>query len=118
MILITEDDRETLVRNGEAAAHGDGFDPIPVVKIFVPDGPATWLLSELDPSDPDVAFGLADLGQGAPELGKILISEISKIRGSAGLPPERDRFFRADAPLSVYASAAMAAGAIINLQAV
>jgi hypothetical protein len=118
LTLITDEDRKALLQNGRAAAQSDSFDPIPVVKIFAPDGRSTWLLSELDPSDPDLAFGLADLGQGAPELGNFMLSEIAEVSGTAGLPPERDRFFRATAPLSVYAAAARAAGAIINPRAV
>ena len=114
MNLITDEERETLLKNGREAAKGGNLDPMPVVKIFIPDGNATWLLTELDPADPDVAFGLADLGSGAPELGGIVLSEVEQMRGAVGLPPERDRFFRATAPLSVYASAAFAAGSIIN----
>jgi hypothetical protein len=38
-------------------------DPFPVVKLFAPWCGATWLLTELDPGDPDIAFGLCDLGQ-------------------------------------------------------
>lgn len=118
MNLITDEERETLLKNGRAAAQGDDLDPMPVVKIFIPDGNATWLLTELNPSDPDVAFGLADLGKGAPELGGFVLSEIEQMRGCVGLPPERDRFFRATATLSVYANAAFAAGAIVNPQTV
>jgi hypothetical protein len=29
-----------------------------VVKLFTPDAACTWLLTELDPDDPDIAFGL------------------------------------------------------------
>jgi len=33
-------------------------DPLPVVRLFTPDGNATWLLASLDPECPDVAEGL------------------------------------------------------------
>ncbi|MBO9443919.1 DUF2958 domain-containing protein [Phaeobacter italicus] len=36
----------------------DTIDHHPVVKLFTPDGGATWLLSETDPEDADIAFGL------------------------------------------------------------
>jgi len=114
LTLITDEDRNKLLANGREAAAGADIDPFPVVKIFVPDGKATWLLSELNPADPDVAYGLADLGKGMPELGYVVLGEIAQLRGCVGLPAERDRFFRATAPLSVYASAAFAAGTIIN----
>ena len=50
--------------------------PLPVVKLFTPDASATWLLTELDPADPDLAFGLCDLGLGCPELGYVRLSEL------------------------------------------
>jgi len=37
-------------------------------------GAATWLLTELDSEDPDIAFGLCDLGMQCPELGSVRIS--------------------------------------------
>lgn len=39
----------------------EGIDFEPVVKIFTPDGNATWLLTELNPNDEYLAFGLCDL---------------------------------------------------------
>ena len=80
------------------------------MKLFTPDANATWLLTELDPTDPDCAFGLCDLGLGAPELGYVLLSELAALRGPLGLSVERDRYFVADRPLSAYAFAALAAG--------
>ena len=85
---------------------------IPVVKLFTPDAGCTWLLSELDPEDPDIAFGLCDLGMGCPELGTVRISELESVRGKLGLPVERDRHFTAMHTLSVYARAAWNAAAI------
>jgi hypothetical protein len=32
---------------------------MPVVKLFMPEGAVTWLLSELYPACPDRAFGLS-----------------------------------------------------------
>ena len=82
------------------------------MKLFTPDAGCTWLLTELDPEDPDIAFGLCDLGMGCPELGCVRISELESVRGRLGLPVERDLHFRAQAPLSVYARAAWNADAI------
>ena len=66
MKLLTEAQRRELTANGERSTAGEEIDPRPVVKLFTPDASATWLLSELDPSDPDRAFGLCDLGLGYP----------------------------------------------------
>ncbi|MDV4146626.1 DUF2958 domain-containing protein [Shimia sp. FJ5] len=86
----------------------------PVVKLFTPDGGATWLLSETDPEDPDIAFGLCDLGLGYPELGSVRLSVLKAHRGRLGLPIERDLHFNADAPLGTYADRAREAGGIVT----
>lgn len=114
MNLITEDQRQALLANGRTAAGGADVDPFPVVKLFTPDGNATWLLTELDPSNEDIAFGLCDLGIGSPELGSVSLQEIAEIRGAVGLSPERDRFFKAAAPISAYAELASRHGAIVT----
>ena len=112
MKLITKEQRAKLLDNGAATARGDQRDRRPVVKLFTPDASATWLLTELDPADPDVAFGLCDLGLGSPELGYVRLSNLTALRGPLGLSVERDRYFGADRPLSVYVGEAHAAGAI------
>ncbi|WP_334162684.1 DUF2958 domain-containing protein [Phenylobacterium sp.] len=112
MQLITDLQRAEMLENGRRQAAGELTDPRPVVKLFTPDGAATWLLSELDPDDPDVAFGLCDLGLGCPELGSVRLSELMAVRGALGLPVERDLYFRADRSLRAYAEAACASGGI------
>jgi hypothetical protein len=99
MQLIPDHLRTQLLANGARSAAGEQIDPYPVVKLFTPDAGATWLLTELDPQDPDLAFGLCDLGLGCPELGYVRLSEIETVRGKLGLPVERDLFFEADKPL-------------------
>jgi len=91
----------------------DTIDHAPVVKLFTPDGGATWLLSEIEPDDPDIAFGLCDLGLGFPELGSVRISVLLAHRGRLGLPIERDLHFKADASISTYAHRAQVAGGTI-----
>ena len=117
MKLLTETIRRRLLRNGELrqqlAEEGRAEpDFIPVVKLFTPDAACTWLLTELDPEDPDIAFGLCDLGMGFPELGSVRMSELAAVRGRIGLPVERDLHFAPRHPLSVYTRAASAAEAI------
>lgn len=84
----------------------------PVVKLFTPDANATWLLTEIDPQDDDIAFGLCDLGTGFPELGSVRLSELAAVRGRLGLPIECDRSFKAARPISHYASEARRLGRI------
>jgi len=111
MKLLTTKIEEQLLRNGHirAALAEEGkaeADFIPVVKLFTPDANCTWLLTELDPEEPDIAFGLCDLGMGYPELGSVRISELATVRGRLGLPVERDLHFTPSHTLSVYAQAA------------
>jgi hypothetical protein len=112
MQLIPDDIRAELLLNGVITARGIAHDPFPVVKLFTPDANAIWLLTELHPEYPDVAFGLCDLGRGCPELGYVSISELDSVRGTLGLPVERDLQFRADKPLSYYTMIATARGYI------
>jgi hypothetical protein len=116
MHLFTQDLRDLLLANGrqQQPLRGtrDEIDFVPVVKLFTPDAAATWLLTEIDPEDPDIAFGLCDLGLGYPELGSVSLSELAALRGRLGLPVERDLHFRADRTLSAYAASAQLHGAI------
>jgi hypothetical protein len=112
MELITKDQRKQLLANGEATRKNPDADPFPVVKLFTPDAQATWLLTELMPDEPDIAFGLCDLGLGSPELGYVSLIEIMSVRGQLGLPIERDLSFEADKPLSAYADQARSLGRI------
>ena len=115
--LVTKAERKQLAKNGiaqrQARDRGEYIDFMPVVKLFTPDAGATWLLSEVYPDDPDVAFGLCDLGLGFPELGDVSIAEIEAFRGPMGLPVERDQHFTAKHPLSAYAREARQAGRVI-----
>ena len=117
MKLLTKSIAEQLLRNGKiryALDEQGEADPdfLPVVKLFTPDAACTWLLTELDPEDPDIAFGLCDLGMQCPELGRVRISELESVRGRLGLPVERNRYFSPQHTLSVYARAAWNAAAI------
>jgi hypothetical protein len=117
MELLTQEQRERMRANGLAnAAHiardGNTEDFVPVVKLFCPWGEAIWLLTELDPEDPDIAFGLCDLGMGFPELGSVRLSEIAAVRGPGGLGIERDLDFTPSKTLSAYAEEARRAGCI------
>jgi len=115
MKLLTAVEIDRLTKNGEASRDSvEGIDHAPVAKLFTPDAGCTWLLSEIDPDNADIAFGLCDLGFDCPELGSVSLSEIASVRGKLGLPVERDLSFVAEYPLSVYAEAAREAGGFIE----
>lgn len=113
--LLTKDQAAQLLKNGVESKDSDGgLDHPPVVKLFTPDAQCTWLLSELDPGEPTHAFGLCDLGQGYPELGYVSLSELETVRGPMGLHIERDSWFEATHPISIYAEAARRAERIVE----
>lgn len=111
MTLLTEEQRIKLRNNGRfnATRSAEGhteIDFMPIVKLYTPWGGAMWLLSELDPEDQDIAFGLCDLGDGFPELGCVRLSELESMQGPKGLRIERDDRFRARKSLGGYADEA------------
>ena len=110
MELVTPEIREKLLANGAQR----GTDHKPVVKLFNPCGAGTWLVTELDPEEPSIAFGLADLGFGCPEAGSFSLDELEAFKGPFGLGIERDLYFEGKFSLSVYAEAARAAGRIVE----
>ncbi|MFC3069417.1 DUF2958 domain-containing protein [Phenylobacterium soli] len=112
MPLLTQLQIQVLLANGRRRTRGHDLDLVPVVKLFTPDASATWLLTELDTEDPDIAFGLCDLGLGAPELGTVRLSELAAVRGPLGQPVERDRYFKATEPLTAYVRRARRRGRI------
>jgi hypothetical protein len=118
MKLLTKEIRDKLIANGREQAPVKGTDAEkdfwPVVKLFYPAGPQTWLLTEIDPEDDDVAWGLCDLGMGCPEFGTVRISELEEFEGALSLRIERDKFFEAKAPISRYIDAASEAGVIVE----
>ena len=107
--FVNEAQWRQLLANGERANRDDAVDPVPVVLLRTPDG-ATWLLSEVEPEEPDRAFGLCDLGLGYPELGYVSLGELAAVLGAA---IEADIRFIAQHPLSAYADAARLAGQIV-----
>ena len=120
MKILTKEVRAQLLANGRAQRvairsmpEPKPLDPFPVVKLFTPDAAATWLLSELDPEDEDLAFGLCDLGLGELELGYVRIGELEALRGPLRLPVERDLHFSATRPMSAYYEEARKAGRIV-----
>src|SRR5688572_5646916 len=80
-----------------------GLDALAQVKFFTPDGGWTWYASEGSPVDedgyydtdkPKVDFIFFGLVSGIEiELGYFSLAELESVRGSLGLPIERDLHF-------------------------
>ena len=113
-LLITNEQRIKMIQNGMESQKGYSGNHWPVVKLFTPDAGCTWLLSELDPGEPDIAFGLCDLGLGLLQLGYMSISEIASIRGRLGFPVERNPYFMARKSLLDYFKDAQRIGRITD----
>ena len=69
----------------------DVKDPICHIKLFTPDSNWTWYITEFSKEDNDTCFGYV-VGLES-ELGYFSLSEIESVRGSLGLPVERDLHF-------------------------
>jgi hypothetical protein len=106
--LFTASHWRQLLRNHDR----DSTNLRPVVKLFTPDAQATWLLFSVSPAEPDLAFGLCDLGMGFPELGYVSLQELAQLRGALGLPVERDHHCSLKEKLGAYADRAAILGRI------
>ena len=101
--LFTDEQFTKLIANG--SDNNVDKDYPPVVKLFMTNTLCMWLISELDPEYPDIAFGLCDLGMGFPEMGSVSIQELVDAE-DVWRSVKRDTFFEGNYPLSVYAYAA------------
>ena len=117
MKLLTKEQQKKLLANGQKTARsveGAGADEHkPVVKVFNPCGAATWLITEMDPDNEDILYGLCDLGMGFPELGYVSLSELKSVKTEPfGLSLERDLYFRPEHTIAEYARLARIRGRI------
>jgi len=116
-MLLTKANKEKLLDNGNKQLQLRGTDEcidfMPVVKLFMPCSAATWLLTEIDPEDQDIAFGLCDLGMGYPELGTVSLSELESVK-ILSFSLERDLHFKANKPISEYSRLARQHGHIVE----
>ena len=112
--LFTNEQRTQMVENFRVNAikHKAGepkSDFKPVVRLFMPAGRVTWLLTEYDPEF-GILFGLCDTGFGFPEVGNVALEELQPIVGKPGI--KADKEFQATMTLSEYAANARRDGFI------
>jgi hypothetical protein len=89
MKLITKAIETALAKPGLTGQNAQ----VPICKFFNPTGAATWLIFAREAGEPDVLWGLADLGMQCVEYGTISLSELQAFRGRFGLGIERDLHF-------------------------
>ncbi|WP_342106111.1 DUF2958 domain-containing protein [Methylobacterium sp. SI9] len=107
--LIDKATRELLLANGCEPER----DHRPVLKLFNPAGPATWLVCAME-TNGDTLYGLCDLGFAEPELGYVSLEELREVSAGLAIGLERDLSFRGKHPISAYAEAARVAGRIVE----
>lgn len=112
MTLLTQDDIKKLLHNG--LPENRNKDHWPVVKLCNCRSRSFWLLTEIDPTYQDDAFGLCDLGYGLPELGYFTISDLESINLGINSKVRRDNRFVPQFPMSVYALAAKRKGGVTD----
>lgn len=89
MKLLTKAIEKALAKDGLTGQNAE----VPICKFFNPCGAATWLIFAREKDEPDVLWGLADLGMGCVEYGTISLSELQNLRLPFGLTIERDLHF-------------------------
>lgn len=101
MIVIKQEIQNQLISNWHESRRNQDFDPTPALKLFLPWAPVTWLVTEMNPHDPDSLFGLA-IFSGEAELGGFNLAELLALEGPADLRVEIDRYWRPRKTLNQY----------------
>lgn len=112
MSLLTEEQTIRLLINGQPENRDK--DHVPVVKLVLPDAQASWLLTWLDPTDVNMAFGLCDIGLGFPVTDRISISKLNNVKGVTGMQVEQDTTFQPTQRFSLFQKAASVLGFITD----
>lgn len=102
--------RAKMLEHGAHTASGETRDPDPVVRLHVFGTNASWLLTELDPDDADLAWGLCDEGLGSPRLDHVRLSDLVALFGDE---LRLDTEFASRQSLSSYGDEAKARGTIV-----
>lgn len=114
--LFSKDQRRRLVANGKAqmkAVENNGWiDQDPIVELSIKRAGVRCLLTHVRPDDPDMAYGLVDLGSGQPTLTEVSLGWLTEFAGLLGLQVYNNPNFRVIGSLSLYYVWAKRAGRI------
>ena len=91
---------QQLLNNGASKAQHDSI--VPVAKLDMTD--ETWLITHIDPEQPDIAYGLRDKGLGYVEYSTLNLVELRRNRQLRYI--EHDEFFQGQFPIGTYKRAA------------
>lgn len=107
MELFTPEQYNKLLLNGNPVNRDQ--DHAPVAMLTLPGTAMVWLISEIDPEETTLAFGLCDLGMGCPELGYVNLAELTSVQHPVfGTTVYNNPLFKESYPMSAYAAAARA----------
>ncbi|GAB3282816.1 hypothetical protein GCM10027347_59320 [Larkinella harenae] len=119
--LLTPDDIARLTENGQNRT----IIHTPVCRLFTTLGynhrgkemhNGQWLLTEINPNKPHMAYGLYDDGKGNVYMDDINLDELALLRFLKDRCPlvERDPEFIGQYPITIYEEAALRAGKIVT----
>lgn len=89
MKLLTKEITKALDKEGLTGQNAQ----VPICKFFNPCGASTWLIFAREKENPDILWGLFDLGMECIEYGTVSLSELQTLRLRFGLKIERDLYF-------------------------
>lgn len=111
--------RDKLLANGrkqqEALQTGEEIDFVPVVRLMDRDTGCCWLLTELDPENPEIAYALSDYQNGNAELEELSLTELQAACRGTAFGIEIDTEWTPAGTLSAYVAAAKVTGYIEEL---
>ncbi len=118
MRLLSRNQRRRMSANGalatQCAQEGKprpDFEPVVMLNDVATNG--VWLLTELDPNNSDIAYGLCDEADGHPILDHVQISALQNRRLNwINRRVTCNKSFKADKPLSAYALEAYCYGGV------
>jgi hypothetical protein len=110
MLRYSPEQLQGLAENAKILAADPGADLIPVARLFHSMCSWSWLLLARNPDEPQVAYGIADLGTGSVEIGLIDLEEVRQIPSVIGTGVQVDRWWSPGARASGYLANAASTG--------
>lgn len=75
-----------------------------------------FMLTHVDPDNPDQAYGLIDWGHGKPRMSMVFLKQIESIDEDEQMHVEQDPYFKPTRPISVYHIASQIKGYITTCE--
>jgi hypothetical protein len=126
MTVLSSAHRSKLIANGKANPHSPHRqinNVPPVCWIYDEFSKAAWLLTEIDRTNPNRAWGLVDAGNGLPDYEAVDLKQLEDCQktvtfsggGCFNIGAQALQGWTAKGPISAYIAAAATAGRIVEL---